>query len=420
VNFFENFQGKDNTDFWANLSNFNHFNNLKAFARFVRSQSELIVYPVGEVGNEFLEYLQYSNLYRRFTCIATDKLAGNNIEQRFSHLLPLVSLESLVTFKDSGTFIVVAPAECRDTAYQTLLECMGGGFKKLVVTDDNFQGFIKKELEKQRKSKQHRNWFMDHILKMTDELGYRIAEQNETAEINQQAFASYKDKFLGKKIVILANGPTLKYYKPMPDAIHIGINLAWMREDIKLDFLFAQDYMPGNYRFKIKEGFDRISEAIFVCGRFTRSVMSPMVFPESFFFKFDKLVRFAGSHTENYYTRKPIFFDISNYQVSPTLSTTFVAMRFALYTHPKEIYLVGADTTATGHFYDDDDEDNDAGGFGVVGIHRAKLLYGKLKMFARRFYPDVEIISINPVALKDLFKNVYTEDYLLSMENEGK
>ena len=28
------------------------------------------------------------------------------------------------------------------------------------------------------------------------------------------------------------------------------------------------------------------------------------------------------------------------------------------------------------------------------------------------FYPDTEIISINPIGLKGIFKDVYTEDFL--------
>ena len=33
------------------------------------------------------------------------------------------------------------------------------------------------------------------------------------------------------------------------------------------------------------------------------------------------------------------------------------------------------------------------------------------KMFARHHYPETEIISINPVVLKGLFKDIYTEEY---------
>ena len=38
--------------------------------------------------------------------------------------------------------------------------------------------------------------------------------------------------------------------------------------------------------------------------------------------------------------------------------------------------------------------------------------YEKLKTFARRYYPDTELVSVNPVGLKGVFNDVYTKSYL--------
>ena len=38
--------------------------------------------------------------------------------------------------------------------------------------------------------------------------------------------------------------------------------------------------------------------------------------------------------------------------------------------------------------------------------------YKKLKKFIDIYYPDIEIISVNPVGLKGLFKDVYTQSYV--------
>ncbi len=35
-----------------------------------------------------------------------------------------------------------------------------------------------------------------------------------------------------------------------------------------------------------------------------------------------------------------------------------------------------------------------------------------MKGFAKTYYPETEIISVNPVGLKGLFHDVYTESYL--------
>lgn len=39
--------------------------------------------------------------------------------------------------------------------------------------------------------------------------------------------------------------------------------------------------------------------------------------------------------------------------------------------------------------------------------------YKRLKDIVERFYPETEIVSINPVGLKGLFHDVYTENYLV-------
>ena len=35
-----------------------------------------------------------------------------------------------------------------------------------------------------------------------------------------------------------------------------------------------------------------------------------------------------------------------------------------------------------------------------------------MQIYVKNHYPDIEIISINPVGLKGMFKDVYTENYL--------
>ena len=40
----------------------------------------------------------------------------------------------------------------------------------------------------------------------------------------------------------------------------------------------------------------------------------------------------------------------------------------------------------------------------------------RIKEFARQYYPETEIISINPVGLKGLFIDQYTDDFLRDLE----
>ena len=40
-------------------------------------------------------------------------------------------------------------------------------------------------------------------------------------------------------------GPSVKKYQPIKDAIHIGVNRAFLNDSYDLDYLFIQDYLKG-------------------------------------------------------------------------------------------------------------------------------------------------------------------------------
>ena len=97
-------------------------------------------------------------------------------------------------------------------------------------------------------------------------------------------------------------------------------------------------------------------------------------------------------------------------------SIVFPAIEFALYTHPKRIYIAGCDCSANGHIIWTQKKD--------FCSDKDVIIYGwkKIKQFQSYHYPDIEMISINPVGLKGLFKDVYTQTYVdkhpeLSKEN---
>lgn len=89
-------------------------------------------------------------------------------------------------------------------------------------------------------------------------------------------------------------------------------------------------------------------------------------------------------------------------------------MQFILFTNPKRVYIVGIDCTSA------------AGGTHFIGVARKCRDRGedvqgldkkhhddwiKLKTFVETYYPNTEIISVNPVGLKGLFRDVYTDSF---------
>lgn len=79
----------------------------------------------------------------------------------------------------------------------------------------------------------------------------------------------------------------------------------------------------------------------------------------------------------------------------------------------KKIYLVGCDASNNGYYYNND--------LNYLDLTRVLLGWNKIKEFKDIYYPNTEIISINPVGLKGLFdKDVYTKDGVYVDENGNK
>jgi hypothetical protein len=103
--------------------------------------------------------------------------------------------------------------------------------------------------------------------------------------------------------------------------------------------------------------------------------------------------------------------DICNSPLSDFNSVIFPAVQFALWTYPKCIYIVGCDCSHNGkyesnHFHDTEEKEDF---FPVVECVQG---WKKIKEFQQTYYPDIEMISINPVFLKGLFKDEFTDSYL--------
>ena len=72
---------------------------------------------------------------------------------------------------------------------------------------------------------------------------------------------------------------------------------------------------------------------------------------------------------------------------------------------PKQIFLVGCDCSPTGHY-------DGSGGVDDASANEFANSWKWVKTFVKRYYPSIEVISINPVGLKGVFRDVYTESYL--------
>lgn len=240
--------------------------------------------------------------------------------------------------------------------------------------------------------------FLQNIYRTRFETDMYIAQCNVVRETHNQTFRKYKGINRGKNVVVIATGPSFNNYKPIPNTVNIGVNKAILSDKIKLDYFFVIDYFVTKsylknlikYRNTIKfygilplkpYGYKRLDNSI-------------QIIPEDIILE---------QNAEKFYVYQkfpinPCRFntDIDKTWLVDGGSSIFSAMQFALFTNPRKIYLVGCDCS-NGHF-----DGRQTGDYS----HIIKT-WKELKKFAETYYPDTEIISVNPVGLKGLFKDIY-------------
>ena len=234
----------------------------------------------------------------------------------------------------------------------------------------------------------------------------RIQQFNlSTYVMHQKAFPQFKNKHNGKDVVVVACGPTAKDYQPIKDAIHIGVNRAIHLPQVTLDYLFVMDaydkrkssqmsdyndYRPGKCTKFYGISGDFLDNQLYVPSE------SDTIKSNAIRFRTDNLIGLRITNNGRF------LYDISTQPLTDCGSVIFSALQFALWTNPRRLYLVGCDCTATGHFNSSGDK---------TGLPPTlQKSYANLKDFAIAYYPDTEIISVNPVGLKGLFKDWNQKD----------
>ncbi len=212
---------------------------------------------------------------------------------------------------------------------------------------------------------------------------------------HKAAFAEFKNCNTGKSVAIIASGPTMKYYSQIPDIAHIGMNASFLNPNVKLDYYFTTDYEARNAWFSELKNYDFIK----FFGQYSTGIFQNKYQVTEQIIYENNGRRFFQSAPDG-----EIHIDIEFYPLIGYYTIALQAIQFAIYTNAKRIYLIGCDCNTAGYF-DGSSQSGAATDFWLRG-------YIKLKAFIDRFYPEIEIISVNPCGLRGLFNDVYTEDYL--------
>ncbi|MBQ2830440.1 MAG: DUF4422 domain-containing protein [Oscillospiraceae bacterium] len=231
---------------------------------------------------------------------------------------------------------------------------------------------------------------------LTSDVGLDVAcLALEIRDTHKASFSEFRNCHTGKNVVIVATGPSMRHYTQMDGMAHIGMNSAYKNDKIKLDYYFITDFENRVEMFQDLKEYDFVK----FFGQYSAGIYRDR-FQASEQMIFENKGRrfFQGAPSMD------IHVNIEYYPLMAFYSVAFQAIHFALYTNAKRIFLVGCDCSSDGYF----------DGSQQIGSNPPKwvLGYQKLKTFVEHFYPETEIISVNPVGLKGLFHDVYTESYL--------
>ena len=237
------------------------------------------------------------------------------------------------------------------------------------------------------------NRFNDKI----EKIRYNNYLLNMSKNINYNTFLKYKNINYGKEVVLIATGPTLNKYVPIKNAINVVVNQAIYYDKVKLDYYFLQDCKNSTKdipEFIIKNNDGKCK---YFFGTYDMEYMKDIVSEsDSILIKNSK--RYV---VDNLCSYNNLIYDITSLPLQCFGSVVFATLQFIFWTNPKRIYLVGCDATNSGHF----NQKNN-----TLDCSRVKLGWLKVKEFRDIYYPKTEIISINPIGLNGIFKDIYSKN----------
>ena len=232
-------------------------------------------------------------------------------------------------------------------------------------------------------------------------------------ELHKKTFSRFRDIYTGRDVVVVGCGPSLNYYRQIKGAIHIGVNRSFLANNVTLDYLFMQDWL--NIGDIIADACEyRKNECIKFFGLFPRTNTAYHI-PDCWAKRANALRYYENETVVPF--EEQIYYGIESFPLAHFWASGFQALHFAFHTNPKRIFLCGFDCNFRGYFNQQPQRLGADHHFVTPresSQHLTILLdgYCKFKKFQEVYYPETELIMVNPVGLKGLYKDVYTEEYI--------
>ena len=225
---------------------------------------------------------------------------------------------------------------------------------------------------------------------------------------HQKLFSPYKDIHKGGIGVIVGSGSTLKYYEKISNGKHFVVNAAI--DYLEPDYWFSIDItnVKKVYKRLKMSNYPKFIGQALVDARYRnyrRFDTKEIAFiPDCIIEELKNSHKFYIDHPSKLISR-----DISCQPLPDLGSSIFSALSFAIYTGCKKIYIVGCDCASNGYFDGSKQRIEWLKGTVPEKLITSWKLY---KEHIAIFHPDVELISVNPIGLRGVFRDVYTKMYL--------
>ena len=229
------------------------------------------------------------------------------------------------------------------------------------------------------------------------------------APIVHRPFLKFKNFNINKDVVMVGTGPTLKFYEKLENAVHCGVN-ACVRYCDFIDYLFIEDKFINDPSLHTEINNYRKNQCIKFFG----------ILPPNRLEILNKGRYFTDRICSDDYLKSDAYpfliedivdhnwaIDIDREPFGDFHGAIMSALQFILYTNPKRIFLVGCDCSS-GHIYDLDNTEK------VNHLGKVRQFI-KFKKVVDTVYPHIQVISINPVNLKGLFKDILNSSQFVGL-----
>ena len=247
----------------------------------------------------------------------------------------------------------------------------------------------------------------DKVNERTRDLKFANAYSIAALKYNHEAFSDIKGCNKGKVVALCATGPSIADYKPIPDVFHVAVNRAVLFDKVRFEWLIVADWRGIDFvQDKVAE-YDCVKFFAHQIGQYESQI------PESFRMRCNARRYYTDSFLTHSGFKSRFVCDIDAMPIGNMANIALQAMQILLFSYPKEILLVGVDASNKGHFAEPQKlQKNDIMHMrelqkACTDIEKTLTKWTELKEFAKVFYPDVTIKSVNPVGLKGVFEDIY-------------